>query len=378
MRNNLVAEVQSITDITCEALGRKLGVPARDVALWGEGAPIPERHQDALRDFLAFAKGTRPAGVPRIPSPQVKTGVFEGDGIEFVSKLEENCIDMILSDIPYGIGQDDWDVLHTNTNSAYLGQSAAQKKAGKVFKKRRKPINGWSSADREIPREYERWCASWAADWLRVLKPGGSAVVFAGRRLAHRCISALEDAGFNYRDMIAWERPKAVFRAQRLSTVYRKRGEISEAEHWESWRVGNLRPVFEPVLWFFKPYKVTIADNVLDHGLGAFNLDAYQKLSGSSDNVVRLGFDPGEAGYHEAQKPVALLRCLIELCAPTGAVVLDPFAGSGSTGVAALASGCRHVLVEQNPKLVSVAKKRLAGVVLSGRQQSIDLDEACQ
>lgn len=361
-RRNLVQDVQSLTDITADALARKLGVAPSDVAAWREGSTIPPPHRAKLRAFLEFAREQRAAGVPRRETPDVTTGVFEGDGIAFVGELPESSVDMILSDIPYGIGHDDWDVLHGNTNAAYLGQSTAQKKAGKVFAKRRKPINGWSSADREIPREYQDWCSSWAQQWLRVLKPGGSAIVFAGRRMAHRCICAMEDAGFNYRDMLAWERARAVFRAQRLSTVFRKRGEIAEADHWNGWRVGNLRPVFEPILWFFKPYKVTIADNVLDYGLGAFNLGAYETWVGTSDNVLRIGFRPGEAGLHEAQKPVELLRALIELCSPPGAIVLDPFAGSGSTGVAAAQSGRRHILVERDAALVKTIRSRLDAV----------------
>ena len=54
--------------------------------------------------------------------------------------MNENSVHLILSDIPYGIGIDDWDVLHKNTNSAYLGSSPSQKKAGSLFKKRGKPL----------------------------------------------------------------------------------------------------------------------------------------------------------------------------------------------------------------------------------------------
>jgi site-specific DNA-methyltransferase (adenine-specific) len=357
---NLVRQVQRVTQITTEALARKLGVPVEMVTAWSGGQAIPEQHAGPLRTFLAHAQERRPAGVPRKPTPSVESGVFAADGLEILRTLPDDSIDMILSDIPYGIGHDDWDVLHDNRNAAYLGQSAAQKKAGTVFKKRRKPINGWSSADREIPREYEAWCATWASEWCRVLKPGASAMIFAGRRLAHRCVCAMEDAGFNLRDMLAWERPQAVLRAQRLEAVFRKRGELAEAEHWSAWRVGNLRPVFEPILWFFKPYKHTIADNVLDFGLGAFNLEAYQRLTDSTDNIIRMGFRPGEAGLHEAQKPVDLLRALIELCCPADALVCDPFAGSGSTGVAAIESGRGYLLVERNADLVRLAKNRLS------------------
>ena len=113
------------------------------------------------------------------------------DGIAAIKEFDEACVHLILSDIPYGISADEWDVLHNNTNSALLGSSPAQIRAGAVFKRRGKPLNGWSEADRQIPAEYQGWCASFASEWLRVLKPGGSALVFAGRRLSHRAVSGM-------------------------------------------------------------------------------------------------------------------------------------------------------------------------------------------
>ena len=203
----------------------------------------------------------------------------------------------------YFLGAEDWDVLHDNKNSAYLGSSPAQEKAGAVFKKRGKPINGWSEADREIPKQYYDWCTTWANEWLRVVKPGGSVFIFAGRRYAHRCIAALEDAGFSFKDMFSWMRQRAPHRAQRVSVVYQRRGDLSNSEKWEGWRVGNLRPTFEPVLWFTKPYKIgtTIADNVLTHGVGAFNEEAFLKYEKSPDNVLTSGF-VSETGHHPTSK----------------------------------------------------------------------------
>ncbi|HCP9916054.1 TPA: site-specific DNA-methyltransferase, partial [Escherichia coli] len=151
--------------------------------------------------------------------------VTNGDSIELIKKVQTQSAHLILSDIPYGIGADDWDVLHKNSNNAYLGSSPAQKSAGAIFKKRGKPINGWSDADRKIPLEYQQWCEEWASEWYRTLKPGASAIIFAGRRFSHRCICAMENAGFNLRDIIAWMRTKAPHRAQRLSCVYERRGD---------------------------------------------------------------------------------------------------------------------------------------------------------
>lgn len=295
-----------------------------------------------------------------------ENNIINTDGIQAVKKLSDNSVHLILSDIPYGIGAEDWDVLHDNTNSAYLGSSPAQRKAGAVFKKRGKPINGWSEADREIPKQYYDWCSTWAPDWLRVLKPGGSAIIFAGRRYSHRCIAALEDAGFSYKDMFAWLRQRAPHRAQRLSVVYEKRGDFASAQRWERWRVGNLRPTFEPVLWFTKPYKIgtTIADNVLAHGVGAFNEEAFLRYEPTPDNVLRSGFLSGESGLHPTQKPITLMQAFIELTTLEGHVILDPFCGSGSTLVAAKNSDRKYIGFEINANYAQVAEERLNKVRL--------------
>lgn len=288
--------------------------------------------------------------------------VVATDGIAAVRELEDSTIHLILSDIPYGIGADEWDVLHHNTNSAFLGSSPAQTRAGAVFRRRGKPLNGWSEADRQIPAEYQRWCESFATEWLRILKPGGSALVFAGRRLAHRCVVAFEDAGFTFKDSLAWLRESAPHRAQRVSVVFRRRGDEANAEKWEGWRVGNLRPTFEPILWFVKPYIIgtTIADNVLAHGVGAFNERAFVRYEQAPDNVLKSGFMKGEGGRHVAQKPVRLLRALIELTTLPGQLVLDPFCGSGSTLVAAKSVGRGYLGFDIDSEAVEVASERLA------------------
>lgn len=288
--------------------------------------------------------------------------VVAADGIAAVRDLEESTIHLILSDIPYGIGADDWDVLHNNTNSALLGSSPAQAKAGAVFRRRGKPLNGWSEADRQIPAEYQRWCESFAEEWLRILKPGGSALVFAGRRLAHRCVVAFENAGFTFKDSLAWLRESAPHRAQRVSVVFRRRGDTKSADQWDGWRVGNLRPTFEPILWFVKPYTIgtTIADNVLNHGVGAFNEEAFLRYEQAPDNVLRSGFSKGEGGRHVAQKPVKLLTALVELTTLPRQLVLDPFCGSGSTLVAAKSVGRNYLGFEIDPATAELARKRLA------------------
>ncbi len=287
--------------------------------------------------------------------------ILNANSISELENFPDNSVHLILSDIPYGIGVDNWDVLHKNTNSAYMGNSPAQQKSGAVFKKRGKPLNGWSEADRLIPKQYYEWCISWAPEWLRLLKPGGSAIVFAGRRLAHRCVSAFEDTGFTYKDMIAWHKEKAPHRAQRLSVVYEKRGDQLNAEKWKGWRVGNLRPIFEPILWFSKPYTIggTLADNMLENEVGAYNEKGFLRYAHSPDNYISVGAMKEDTGLHPTQKPLKLMNTLIELTTKEGHIVLDPFCGSGSTLVSAYNLGRKFVGIELDPTYYSTAKNRL-------------------
>ena len=295
-----------------------------------------------------------------LKSPELDT-LIVGDSREELRIFPSDFVHLILSDIPYGIGVEDWDILHDNTNSAFSGSSPAQEKAGAIFRRRGKPINGWSEADRAIPKEYYEWCSSWAADWLRVLKPGGTAFVFAGRRYAHRCICALEDAGFSFKDMLAWIRERAPHRAQRVSVVFDRRGDQASSQEWEGWRVGNLRPSFEPILWFTKPYKIgtTIADNALSHGIGPFNEEEFVRYVLRPDNVIDSGFSPEEAGLHPTQKPTKLMQALIALTTKPGQIVLDPFAGSGTTAVAARNLGRHFIAYEINAKYAAAFRERL-------------------
>jgi len=283
-----------------------------------------------------------------------------GDCRDYLPFLEEGSIDLFLSDIPYGINLDDWDVLHHNTNSALLGQSPAQ--LGKdAFKRRGKPINGWSQADRNIGKEYEAWCRSWVTMIAPKMKSGASAFVFGARRTIHHVVNAFEESGFLLKDILAWKKKAAYHRAQRLSLVLERRGLKSEAETWEGWRLGNLAPIYEPIAWFIKPYKIggTIVDNVLEYGVGAMNFAACQIEGANPTNVLEFGFQADEPRYHEAQKPLQLVEFLIKLTTREGQIVLDPFIGSGTTAVAALRLKRHFIGFEIMPQFHAIALRRL-------------------
>lgn len=285
---------------------------------------------------------------------KIKNGEFLfGDCINILKEMDADSIDLTVSDIPYGISYEEWDVLHNNKNSALLGSSPAQEKAGSIFKKRGKPLNGWSEDDRKLSQEYENWCDEWSSPLFKIMKPASSVFIFAGRRLSHRCINSFEKSGFILKDQLAWIRNSAPFRAQRVSAVFDRRKDTESSAKWEGWRLGNLRPEFEPILWFTKPYKIgsTITDNILNNNLGGFN-----PKNGNS-NI--LNADRVSEKFHPTQKPINTISDLIELVSVEGQVVLDPFAGSGTTAVAAERLNRRWICIEKEEEYYNKAIDRI-------------------
>lgn len=290
-----------------------------------------------------------------------------GDSIELIKSIDNEYVHAIISDIPYGICYEDWDILHNNSNSALGGTSNAQLEMGSLFKRRGKPLNGWSESDKKIPLEYQEWCSKWASEWLRVLKSGGSCFIFAGRRYAHRCIVALEDAGFTFKDMLAWEKNFAAAKAQRLSSIYERRNDDENEQKWKGWRVANLRPIFEPILWFQKPYKIggTIADNVINNEVGAWNEEAIKKYNlnyrnnNFYDNIIKVETSKSDFGNHVNQKPIKLMEFLISLITKENAIILDPFSGSGTTCIAAKNINRHYIGIEIDSYNVEISNKRL-------------------
>lgn len=109
---------------------------------------------------------------------------------------------------------------------------------------------------------------------------------------------------------------------------------MEEAEKWDGWRLGNLAPIYEPIAWFFKPYRHTITDNILENGVGAMNIEECKINGTSPTNLLEFGFEKHETKIHEAQKPEKLIEFLIKLTTKENQIVLDPFMGSGTTAVA--------------------------------------------
>ena len=355
-----------------------------------------------------------------------KNSIINKDCFDVLPNIVPNSIDLFLSDIPYGINLDEWDVLHKNTNSALLGASPAQQgKSG--FKKRGKPIDGWNNDDRNINKEYEEWCFSWGLMLYDIMKEGSPVLIFGGRRTIHAALKGMERAGFLVKDVLAWEKENAHHRSQDIFKVLVKRGkykldnerinrlqniigmdlalklkEIEDIEYnsykefigslneidknlkkkyeyeildialfdketreqvdtWRGWKLGNLAPIYEPIAWLFKPYSsTTLTDNLLKYNVGAMNINECKIDGKSPTNLLKFGFRKDEeTGLHEAQKPLELMEYLIKLMTLENQNVLDSFAGSGTTAVAAKKLNRNYIAIERNKDIYNIAKDRI-------------------
>lgn len=417
--------------------------------------------------------------------------LIHGDCLDVLKGMPDNSVDSIVTDPPYGL--------------SFMGKK-------------------W---DCDVPEQ-----AIWE-ECLRVLKPGGHLLAFAGTRTQHRMAVRIEDAGFEIRDMIAWvygsgfpksmdvskaidksrvediEPIRRVCRAVRSAMdakglkskhlvqhfggchprlidhwaardtdsqpslptweqwktlrdvlgldgthdaeVLRLNGRKGQhgdtwrnaevigvheemrmgfgeyrfkaidgtirkasdaAKQWQGWGTA-LKPAIEPITVARKPFKGTVAANVLEWGTGAINVDGCRvatneilgrpqeeqiffsglKNNGYNDNSDKRGGrwpanlihdgsdeptellgaaarffycakaskkDRGEGNTHPTVKPTDLMAYLCRLVTTPGGVVLDPFMGSGSTGKAAVREGFRFVGIEMDESYLKIAEARIA------------------
>ena len=400
--------------------------------------------------------------------------LHHGDCLEVLRSMPDCGIDAIVTDPPYGL--------------SFMGKK-------------------W---DYDVP-SVEVW-----VECLRVLKPGGHLLAFAGTRTQHRMAVRIEDAGFEIRDMIAWVYgsgfPKSldvskaidknngeVGRLLRFTEWMRTTGLTSKqideatgtnmgghyltaksqpaiptrrlwaklrplcnhvpewvdelverieaerevvgkhktdmgglggerlgqaggnitapatdaAKQWEGWGTA-LKPALEPITVARKPLVGTVAENVLQYGTGAINVDGgrveggrwpanfihdgseeatdllkdsarffYCAKASKADRDAGLdgshskqmdesrkqgnpgGDNPRNRGvqertnFHPTVKPTDLMRYLCRLVTPPNGIVLDPFNGSGSTGCAAVLEGFQYIGIEREAEYIAISKKRI-------------------
>lgn len=385
--------------------------------------------------------------------------ILEGNCLEVMREIPDNSIDAVITDPPYGL--------------SFMGKK-------------------W---DYDVP-SVEIW-----SECLRVLKPGGYLLAFAGTRTQHRMAVRIEDAGFEIRDMIAWIYgsgfPKSLNIGKAVDKIQGNEREVmgkmpkgyaglkrnanltddnwkgiteedtglevtKGTSEWEGWGTA-LKPALEPITVARKPLsEKTVALNCLKWGVGGIDIDGcrvetnpdvddprlggkgnwhikrkpdghtvsfpaqdmgsstlgrfpanlihdgsvevlslfpntgggkyksgairqprlgreqYGDMEQSHDGIDNYGNFGSAARFfycakaskserningannnHATVKPIKLMEYLVKLVSREGALVLDPFAGSGSTGIACQNLNRNFILIEREPEYIKIIKDRI-------------------
>lgn len=235
--------------------------------------------------------------------------IYLGDCMETMRSWPDNFVEAVVTDPPYGIrfmgkAWDGADIDVMMETKKRKGTRRTGEKSGNKNHDGRAFAAGTYDLAPEAMLNFQKWTQEWAAQVLRVLKPGGHLLSFSSTRTYHRMASGIEDAGFEIRDQLQWlygsgfpksldvskaidksaghwrgRAGKVVIEKQVAKGKEYERGEkgtptTPAQQEWSGWGTA-LKPANEPICLARKPIsESTIAANVMRWGTGAINIDA--------------------------------------------------------------------------------------------------------
>ena len=249
--------------------------------------------------------------------------VFNGDCLEILRSFPENCIDMIFADPPYMLSND--------------GFTCQNGRMVTVNKGKWDKSNGFE--------EDAIFHDEWISACRRVLKPEGTIWVSGTYHSIYQCGYILQKNGFHILNDIAWFKPNA---PPNLSCRF------FTASH-------------ETILWARKGKNAKHVFNYAEMKNGYFPEDKLKNENTQMRSVWSIPSPkPAEKGFgkHPTQKPLDLLMRIVMASTNDNAIVLDPFCGSGTTGLACKEAGDRlFVGIEIDTGYCELTEKRLSGAV---------------
>lgn len=237
-----------------------------------------------------------------------QVALWHGDALAVLRELPDASVDAVITDPPYSSGgmvrgdrmQD------VKTKYVQTDQVAAGTGSGALAD---------FTGDNRDQHGYGYWCALWLGECRRILRPGGVVALFTDWRQLPITTDVLQAGGLVWRGIVPWHKPSG----RPVS------GRWANACEYVAWATNGPR--------------------ALD-ALGAVAFPGFFQANAPRERE------------HITQKPVDVLRQLVRI-APDDGTVLDPFAGSGTTGVAAVLEGRRFVGVEMVGHYAGIATRRI-------------------
>ena len=231
--------------------------------------------------------------------------IYNGDCTVEMQKIANDSVDLILTDPPYNLGNF---MINRSTNLAKMRENFFANA-------------GWDNL------EFDEWVErmdSFFEDAARIIKTGGSMIIFMSIIKVETIIKLAEKHGFYYKTTGIWHK---------LNPMPRNM---------------NLHFVNSTEAWIYFTYKKKT---------GTFNNENKMVHDFIETSVVSNG--EKKAGKHPTQKPIALLEHFVRLLSNEGDLVVDPFMGSGSTGVVCKKMGRNFVGIEFDKEYYEIAQRRI-------------------
>jgi DNA modification methylase len=291
--------------------------------------------------------------------------ILNGECSAVLSTMDENSFHACITDPPYGMGMDVWD--HSVPT-----------------------VDIWKEV-------------------YRVLRPGAFCLSFCSPELYHRMAVAVEDAGFVIKDQIMWMTTTKMPKHNRLKpahepiVVAQKPLDGTIKGNHEKWGCGMIDTDNTRIPWDKKPPTGWVKGGAKRRVFGGTNNKACdivtreeywvdpstnERLIRETENANPAGRYPsniigdvqpehqkyfyapratrkekGEYNDHPTVKPISLMSYIVRIYAPEGSTVIDPFCGSGTTGVASISEKRDFVGIDMSAEYVTIANKRCESVL---------------
>ena len=303
--------------------------------------------------------------------------VIHTECIEIIKKIPSNSIDMICTDPPYFL-----DGLGNNWNKDNIDNKGSSSLVGNLPK--------GMKFDRNQSKKFYDFYSKVSHEIYRIIKPGGAFISFSSPRLYHSMTMAIEDAGFEIRDMLGWIYTQSQVKAfsqnhiidnDKLLTSDEK---IKLKQQCNNWKTPQLKPAIEPMCLAVKPIQKRYIDNFQKYGTGLMNTsdetktgDGYfpsniittEEIDDTLDKVFLVSkptkIEKKVYNTHLSVKPVNLISHLIKLFTKENAIILDPFIGSGTTAIACINSNRRYIGFDINKEYIDISENRIKDTIES-------------
>ena len=267
--------------------------------------------------------------------------MFEADCFHWLAAQPPETIHAVVTDPPYGLVE----YSHVEQSKLRSGRGGVWRIPPSFDGHQRSPVPRFTTLTSNDIRALEVFFLHWGRELLRVVVPGAHVIVASNPLLSYAVSGAIVDSGFERRGEIV-----------RLVMTMRG-GDRPKNAHNEFPDVTVMpRSMWEPWLVFRKPLEGRVQDNLRKWGTGALRRKSPEQPFG--DVIASHPTQPAERKIapHPSLKPQAFLRQIVRASLPLGrGVILDPFAGSGSTLAAAESLGFASIGVEKDPAYVAIA-----------------------